>query len=188
MGAVKLIQAIGKHDETLNMCVNWENTKNIPDSRYLDPSPHLVYGGYGGDDSDGWEIVRSQRRRRLGQLSAPPQGRGWPRPQHFPTAEWGRHYHAPIVPQGWEPRHALPPQSYQGGPPHPPLYHHGPPRHLPYHAEGVTPRGQTHIRRGCYNCGEFNHRQSMCRFDHRVKCSVCHAFGHKSRLCNQYSE
>ena len=38
---------------------------------------------------------------------------------------------------------------------------------------------------GCYNCGEFNHRQANCRFDHKIKCNVCYEYGHKSRLCKQ---
>lgn len=40
---------------------------------------------------------------------------------------------------------------------------------------------------GCYNCGEFNHVQSNCRFDHKLLCSNCHSRGHKSRLCQYYS-
>ncbi len=39
---------------------------------------------------------------------------------------------------------------------------------------------------GCYNCGEFNHRQSTCRFDHRLRCEDCHIQGHKRRLCEYY--
>lgn len=40
---------------------------------------------------------------------------------------------------------------------------------------------------GCYNCGEFNHVQSNCRFDHKLQCKQCHSLGHKSRLCRYYS-
>ena len=39
-------------------------------------------------------------------------------------------------------------------------------------------------RRGCYNCGEYNHRQSNCRYDHKIRCNVCQEYGHKSRFCN----
>ena len=38
-------------------------------------------------------------------------------------------------------------------------------------------------RVGCYNCGEYNHVQSNCRFDHRMRCDVCQQYGHKSRFC-----
>ena len=38
-------------------------------------------------------------------------------------------------------------------------------------------------RTGCYNCGEFNHVQSNCRYDHKIKCNICHEYGHKSKLC-----
>lgn len=40
---------------------------------------------------------------------------------------------------------------------------------------------------GCYNCGEFNHVQVNCRFDHKVLCGNCQHLGHKSRLCHHYS-
>ena len=40
-------------------------------------------------------------------------------------------------------------------------------------------------RYGCYNCGEFNHQQANCRFDHKIKCNICYEYGHKSRLCKQ---
>lgn len=38
-------------------------------------------------------------------------------------------------------------------------------------------------RTGCFNCGEHNHRQSNCRYDHKLRCNYCHEYGHKSRLC-----
>lgn len=42
-------------------------------------------------------------------------------------------------------------------------------------------------KRGCYNCGEFNHVQMNCRYDHKLLCGYCKRLGHKSRLCQQYS-
>ena len=47
---------------------------------------------------------------------------------------------------------------------------------------------QTFNRRGCYNCGEFNHVQSNCRFDHVVRCNTCNRLGHKTRLCSKNSD
>ena len=38
-------------------------------------------------------------------------------------------------------------------------------------------------RQGCYNCGEYNHRQNSCRFDHRLKCGNCYELGHKRKMC-----
>ena len=38
-------------------------------------------------------------------------------------------------------------------------------------------------QRGCFNCGEYNHRQMNCRYDHRIRCNYCYKFGHKSRMC-----
>lgn len=40
---------------------------------------------------------------------------------------------------------------------------------------------------GCFNCGEFNHVQRNCRFDHKVLCTICQRVGHKSRLCRHYT-
>ena len=45
-------------------------------------------------------------------------------------------------------------------------------------------RNRTIQKRGCYNCGEFNHRQSNCRYDHKLKCNNCFEYGHKSKLCS----
>ena len=69
-------------------------------------------------------------------------------------------------------------------------------RHDTLHTRIFTSTGKTnntHLNMrqqrkvGCYNCGEFNHRQSTCRFDHKLTCEICHVRGHKSRLCNYYS-
>ena len=42
-------------------------------------------------------------------------------------------------------------------------------------------------RKGCFNCGEHNHRRSNCRYDHQIRCNNCFEYGHKSRMCNQSS-
>ena len=52
----------------------------------------------------------------------------------------------------------------------------------------LSTHNYTRYRQGCYNCGEYNHRQSSCRFDHQLKCALCHRFGHKERLCHYYSK
>ena len=54
-----------------------------------------------------------------------------------------------------------------------------------YSQSFVTIRGGN--KRGCFNCGEFNHVQSRCRYDHKIKCNKCNEYGHKSRYCN-YSQ
>ena len=41
--------------------------------------------------------------------------------------------------------------------------------------------------RGCFNCGELNHRASTCRFDHRLRCGSCDGLGHKRRLCHIFN-
>ena len=35
----------------------------------------------------------------------------------------------------------------------------------------------------CYNCGETNHSLSICHHKFRIKCNICHKYGHKTRLC-----
>ena len=37
---------------------------------------------------------------------------------------------------------------------------------------------------GCFNCGELNHHQSKCRYDHKIRCDLCHVYGHKRRFCS----
>ena len=41
--------------------------------------------------------------------------------------------------------------------------------------------------RGCYNCGELNHRANTCRFDHRLRCGDCNGLGHKRKLCHFFN-
>ncbi|MPC82787.1 hypothetical protein E2C01_077469 [Portunus trituberculatus] len=54
----------------------------------------------------------------------------------------------------------------------------------------ATKNGTSHSsrqgRQGCFNCGEFNHRQAQCRFDHKLLCESCNQYGHKQRLCKYY--
>lgn len=63
-------------------------------------------------------------------------------------------------------------------------------RRAPHTSHHYTPSAYTHTnyRRGCYNCGEHNHRQATCRFDYRLRCGLCHRLGHKQRLCHHYSQ
>ena len=61
-------------------------------------------------------------------------------------------------------------------------------QHLPYgsdHQHHSSNRQMNNeLRNGCYNCGEYNHRQTTCRYDHRIRCNQCYQLGHKSRICN----
>ena len=41
--------------------------------------------------------------------------------------------------------------------------------------------------KGCFNCGELNHRANTCRFDHRLRCGNCDRLGHKRRLCHFFN-
>ena len=42
-------------------------------------------------------------------------------------------------------------------------------------------------RRGCFQCGEYNHTASTCRFDHKLKCGNCSELGHKMKFCRYFS-
>ena len=49
--------------------------------------------------------------------------------------------------------------------------------------ESSNTRTDEWTSKGCFNCGEYNHRQTNCRYDHRIRCKYCYKFGHKSRMC-----
>ena len=57
---------------------------------------------------------------------------------------------------------------------------------LSQHSHYGTPRSS--YRHGCYNCGEHNHQQKNCRYDHMLRCAICHQLGHKQRLCKYYGQ
>lgn len=65
-------------------------------------------------------------------------------------------------------------------------WHHGvePPQPIPVPVPVFAP-SHAAPRRGCYNCGEVNHRQATCRYDHRLRCGNCRLLGHKGRLCQR---
>ena len=37
--------------------------------------------------------------------------------------------------------------------------------------------------RGCFNCGEMNHKQHNCYFESKIQCHTCKNFGHKAKYC-----
>ena len=49
--------------------------------------------------------------------------------------------------------------------------------------ESSNTRTDEWTSKGCFNCGEYNHRQTNCRYDHRIRCNYCFKFGHKNRMC-----
>ena len=56
----------------------------------------------------------------------------------------------------------------------------------PQHSRYRTPRPS--YPHGCHNCGEHNHQQKRYRYDHRVRCAICHQLGHRQRLCKYYRQ
>lgn len=56
--------------------------------------------------------------------------------------------------------------------------------HVYVHQNTLNNTGsQTRYTKGCYNCGEHNHRQVNCRFDYQLKCFSCNYLGHKQKNC-----
>lgn len=95
------------------------------------------------------------------------------------------HYTQPHAPH--TPTHYALPRA-----PHNHNTHYGQPR-APHNTHYAQPRvlynspTRGSYRHGCYNCGEHNHRQDNCRFDHRLRCELCNRLGHKQRLCHLYN-
>ena len=60
------------------------------------------------------------------------------------------------------------------------------PRRIQPSTPSAGPSSETRRNyRPCYNCGEINHSYMECRFQQRLKCNNCGAYGHKTRLCNR---
>ena len=73
-------------------------------------------------------------------------------------------------------------------------YQHDRRQNLPYtnmrpvaDSRQAQPSDRRPYYRPCYNCGETNHSHSECRYQQRVRCNNCSAYGHKTRLCNKGS-
>ena len=48
---------------------------------------------------------------------------------------------------------------------------------------GNKEQHQRRRERGCYNCGETNHKVQQCRYDSKIRCMKCDRLGHKSKFC-----
>lgn len=205
LGATRLISVIGKVNENLKVCVNWDKVKcsdlsKISDKQHSTPAPvRPAHASHHGPDRDGWQVAGSKRHKSgYGQAYHPAR-----------TTNTGRVHGQPPRPGVTMTSHTsstLPPNdgpnnqqrnsshstwsasSYKdsrtAGGSHRTYHHDG---HHPQPQPQLINRNTVNYRIGCYRCGEFNHKQSMCRYDHKVLCSSCNRYGHKSRLCNHYS-
>ncbi len=175
LGVVRLLSSIQKQCRDFKLCSNWEKVKR---SAKIDneincfensPSPPRL-----DKDKDGWQVVGRQRNQRY-HRSKPANPRvSTYRPQSHLTpptysAEQDERHHHHHVARG-------------DLPPHP---HHR--RPYPHHHLSNHHHHRETKKHGCYNCGEFNHHQSNCRYDHKIKCGNCNRLGHKNRLCEFYS-
>ena len=52
-----------------------------------------------------------------------------------------------------------------------------------YHRQGSS---STYF--GCYNCGEYNHSRSTCRYDTVIQCHKCNNYGHKAKYCSEINQ
>ncbi|KAG0721815.1 hypothetical protein GWK47_045671 [Chionoecetes opilio] len=158
----------------------------------LNPTPEEQYRGrqavpsYGHDRSQPFPT----RIRHTGSKGNPETFQEAPRQnlhyyRHFPPPPLTNSYSvAPYAHQPTRPRHtpSLPPTSANYRPEYKDVNDApGGRDHYPRHRE------QQGRKACCYNCGEFNHQQLNCRFDHKVKCGSCQRLGHKSKLCASYS-
>ena len=48
---------------------------------------------------------------------------------------------------------------------------------------GNKEQHQRRRERGCYNCGETNHKVQQRRYDSKIRCMKCDRLGHKSIFC-----
>ena len=91
-----------------------------------------------------------------------------------------------LVRQNFERRHSRP--NYQMRRSEYPRQHHQAENHQYERAfQYPNTRSDDWRQKGCFNCGEYNHRQTNCRYDHRIRCNYCFKFGHKSRMCTMQS-
>lgn len=190
-GAVRLLKSIGKECDKFSVCVNWEKLQNIPrHDQQQQQQQQQEYPRY--ENEEGWQTAGRRRYRPPAPpgTAGAPQGRGQPRPT------------APHSHRSYISHHASPPYHHGRPPPRHERHHHHHPAaesvggpagsYRPTHHDGrhhdAPDRGRDNRgARGCFNCGEFNHVQSQCRYDHRVHCTSCYTYGHKSRLCEYYN-
>lgn len=209
LGAVRLLTAMAKQCPPLHEQVNWDNIRKT----HLTPSTYGKRGGHSqelqayspppppphGMDSDGWRLVTNRRRRRSHDSAPPYDDRRWP--GHLPpdrrTLGPAPPPDSPYAGHRRSGRHPYPhPHPHRwGGSERSDRTYTPPPadRTDSRSAEDAATQGNSgyiyyrHGKSGCYKCGEFNHHQNTCRYDHIVKCNMCHSLGHKSRLCQYYS-
>ena len=142
-------------------------------------------------DSDGWTRVWRSRVRSDHHRGPDPPARHLNPPHHpHPHQPTGRR-DSDLTPPGEERRRTHPPPPY-----HTLASRHDSSRPDPYHHHPYTlastppphPSSRSYRRGACFRCGETNHSQKNCRFDHKVRCTACYRLGHKSKLCNHYSK
>ena len=198
IGATRLLDAIGKYDPQY-LCKDWHRIKS------------KTFSDVSSQDGSNVNVNRREHshRNRYSLLAMEDDGESthidqWSYDNYNPSHQRGdepqnRHLHRSnenARNEGRAPNHQnnnhhqYVPYSYHHPQRH--SYHsqHHPParssqKFLHSESRTGTPGGQE--RKGCYNCGEYNHNVQTCRFDHKLRCTSCRKLGHKSKLCRNYN-
>lgn len=203
LGATRLLRALAEECTPLRERINLESLRNVPQTAHKHihrpASPHRGPSGQ-HVDSDGWIRV-GDRRGKSGHN--PPPGPPFHRhPRHHlstpgsvrsvkghPAAPMGLQRPGPNYHSSLRDREDAAAGRRISTTPH--HTSSSSPAHACYQHDSASVRLENYTysrkRTGCFNCGEFNHHQSRCRFDHVILCTRCNSYGHKNRLCHHYS-
>ena len=187
-GAIRLLSTIIKQYPYLDLCVDLEQIRDSMNRKDSD-NPN----GYDipNNETKGTRLkrgrVREQSNRiiyRLPLNSGVPHGNqshpSRPHPRHSNPAPHPRHSHPAHYP-----RHSHPaPHSHHSHPaPHPQPLSYSHPRSDSRERYPLRYRNEGQNWPPCLNCGERNHKQENCFYNHRIRCGTCKELGHKSKLC-----
>ena len=193
-GVIRLLDAIKKQYPHLNMCISREELmKGYREGRIVDRKREnkQVQPIVRNDEIDFSKSDSvSQRGTQLSSNTHSSRPLGHPsnnqqrRNVSFNNERFRNNYYTNVAPPNHH-RHSSGANAYTNRPANnsrwrDPQYNSSP--HNTQHNSSMN-MDRYNTRRGCYNCGEYNHRQNVCRFDHRLKCGNCGTLGHKSKMC-----
>ena len=197
-GAIRLLDTIAKQYPDLNICIsrkelmhNYRSQRNINKNDENKQIHHTVQ-----DDKNNFHKVRNFRQERATTIDSHTR---YSQPSWHPQNRIREVKSIPVLNERFQnnpQRNQRPSNNNHGYPKDTNVYRWRPisssqdreasyyPR--PYRSQedrDTMDMDRNNRRRGCYNCGEYNHRQNICRFDHRLKCGNCYGLGHKQKMC-----